>query len=198
MYVQRRRPPPESFRLGALWRPEVRAADGSPLPITPQPTDAYVVVDEIVADRVGLVASPWPNVDEAGRLRFRKVGAVQRRTYARERIQGVLDRLRRSKGQIERPLRVGDTFWVRGLSGNPEGWKAAIDVTGAARQAAKTALLRAIAYPAIAGPRPEREPRSSRRRSRARSARFPEGRQDRGRRPEGEGFSPGSVAPPSI
>jgi hypothetical protein len=47
---------------------------------------------------------------------------------------------------FERPLRVGDVFCVKGFTPTaPSRWAAVIDVTGAARPAARRAFLRAVA-----------------------------------------------------
>jgi hypothetical protein len=70
-----------------------------------------------------------------------------------ERFQKVLNEHRRralgdsaDEAVIERPLRIGDAFLVRGLtSERPEEWNQVVDVTPAARTAAKIALYGAVA-----------------------------------------------------
>jgi len=45
------------------------------------------------------------------------------------------------EGQLARPVRVGDVFWVRGYHAEPGAWESVIDVTRAGRYAAKAAFL---------------------------------------------------------
>jgi hypothetical protein len=131
---------------------------------------AYVVVDEIVDERIGLSASPWPGRDERGRLRFadpeqdqlvgvareafeefvrknRVVGAV---AADREPDPGVADALR------EREVRIGDAFAIprrtvaaSAKGGGRKAWAGArvYDISREARAAAKLAGAAAVAPP---------------------------------------------------
>jgi hypothetical protein len=87
---------------------------------------AYVTVDEIIGDDIGLVVAPWPRVDESGRLRFapeqsqRLIGGNRIEFSAfihRERVVMVVT----FAGQLEdqtadalraRDLAIGDVFAI--------------------------------------------------------------------------------------
>jgi len=75
MYTQRTKRPDQSFHpTRRWWTPVVNDADGARLPVDPRAGDAYVVVDEVVAERVRLVVAPWPRLDREGRLHFADLG----------------------------------------------------------------------------------------------------------------------------
>jgi hypothetical protein len=114
---------------------------------------AYVVVDEIESNLVGLSLSPWPTVDEWGRLRFgveraRSIGA------GRAELQTFLRRHRLPRKGAERPLRIGDVFAVAlrepaptDQIADPTAWidPPVYDVSADARDAAKASFYSAVA-----------------------------------------------------
>jgi hypothetical protein len=125
---------------GHAWRPAATPLEsGDPEPTT---ADRYVAIDRIDDDVVTLAVAPWPIVDpDTGRLLFlprdERTSVATPLDAVRERI----DADRRASGQLIRPLRVGDVFWVRGYGERPDRWERVIDVTRAGRFAAKAALL---------------------------------------------------------
>ena len=81
---------------------------------------SYVVIDEIESSFVGLSVSPWPVVDEVGRLRFgpgrsRSVGA------SRSELERFLGRHRLPRRGARRPIRIGDVFAVAVTEPLPDG-----------------------------------------------------------------------------
>lgn len=140
MYEQRVVPPEDSFstRPDAMWKPVA-------LPLSPESTDSYVVVDERIYGRLTLAVAPWPRVDRAGRLLFERSAA--RGVREADLQTAVNDFRRRSDDEAaDRPIRIGDVFLVRGLSGDdPSQWETIVDVSAQARQAAKIALHSAVA-----------------------------------------------------
>jgi hypothetical protein len=124
---------------------------------------AYVVVEEIESDFVGLTVSPWPTLDRRGRLHFdlersREIGARKRA------LQAFLGKSRTPKKLARRPLRIGDVFAcaIRGPLPDgallaPEAWMVApvTDVSAQAREAAKIAFFSAAAP--LARPEADRE-----------------------------------------
>jgi len=147
MYQQRG--PPDIPEVAGLWEPRIVRVDEQPIEPEPDAADAYVVVDEIVGNDVRLAVAPWPHQDAGGRLRFDDSGS-EPHEYSRPELQRELDRHRDAEGQLVRPLRIGDVFLVRGF-GELADWQRVLDVTGASRQAAKRAGLRAVAQPVDAG-----------------------------------------------
>ena len=149
--------------LAPQWQPYIDRAIA--------PDARYVVVDELGDDIAVLVITTWPSLDEFGRLRF----PGERETYwiVVERLQQMVD-FDRSQARAEapdRPLRVGDVFAVqprhpladddavdvtdlvsRALARDPMASTQRrvefLDVSAAARNAAKTALYGAEA-PAV-------------------------------------------------
>jgi hypothetical protein len=95
---------------------------------------AYVVVDELEEGVAGLVASPWPHVDEMGRLNF---GDEEDSRHVTVRARDFLEVLKKERRPIvplkpeetpedalrTRALAVGDVFAarVRGGRGDPPG-----------------------------------------------------------------------------
>jgi hypothetical protein len=125
----------------------------------------YLVVDEIVDGSVGLALSPWPGLDDQGRLRF---GRQPARLLGADRgqFEAFLAEHRRPVEQARRTLRIGDAFAVLVIPASledvtaeldepvrmqpllpPDRWlrPPVVDVTGAARDAAKTAFFAAVA-----------------------------------------------------
>jgi hypothetical protein len=144
-YTQRPAPPKEGTT--GPWNPKPARPDGEPVDMDVVPGDAYVVVDEIIDLDVRIVAAPWPDVDEAGRLRFQETGTELEPDLLLPAIEDIINAERERLGQVTRPLRVGDTFLVRGDVEKPPRWEVVVDVTQAARQASKLAQQRAIAPP---------------------------------------------------
>jgi hypothetical protein len=109
--------------------------------LDPQVSDWYVTVDERVGAVLGVVATPWPTVNRTGALSFE--GSIEAGWLDWGELQETVDGFRRGAGQVERPLRIGDTFWVRGYTNelqSPGAWEALLDVTAAARASAKVAV----------------------------------------------------------
>jgi hypothetical protein len=148
MYQQRSTPEPGTLQGRGPWRPRVEP-EGSEL--VPGPADSYVVVDDLEADRVILVLDPWPQVGASGHLVFSGPAVV--RDFPVATLQSLVDDQRARAGQpaANRPLRVGDVFWVRadadGRRQAPQTWSI-LDITGPARRAAHAAQLVA-ANPAL-------------------------------------------------
>jgi hypothetical protein len=136
--------PDESFRpTKRWWIPAVNDASGERMAVEPRASDWYVVVDEMVEERVRLVVAPWPRVDRDGRLYFEDLGR-RRGPYTTSSLQRLVDRHRARQGQVQRPLRVGDAFLVRGDASRLGGWTYVLDITRGARAVAKVALARAV------------------------------------------------------
>ncbi|HCO03658.1 MAG TPA: hypothetical protein DIT48_09935 [Actinobacteria bacterium] len=79
----------------------------------------------------------------------------------RPSLQEAMNAARLGAGQPapDRELRIGDVFRLRRIgSADPSTWEGVLDITSAAREAAKTALLAAIAPKAAAGELQEPEP----------------------------------------
>jgi hypothetical protein len=176
----------ESFRAtGRRWVPVVKDAAGTRLPVDPEASDAYVVVDAILEGQVRLVVAPWPRLDRGGRLHFDDLGRGLG-PYRIGSVQTLVDRHRERQGQLPRPLRVGDVFLVRGNPRRLRAWDHVVDVTLGARAVAKVALARAVT------PNPEV-------RQRPRSRRLPRGDVDIGPVDARQhGRAAGSVAPPNL
>jgi hypothetical protein len=142
--VYQQRAEPRTTDLVGLWEPEILRTDEKVIEFAPEPEDMYVVLDELISDQVRLAVSPWPDVDEAGRLRFSGSGS-EPVGFGRDELQTELDLRRESEGQQPRPLRIGDVLMVRGFGEKTEGWDRVLDVTAPARKAASRAGLRAVA-----------------------------------------------------
>lgn len=161
MYTQRTKRPDQSFQpTSRWWTPVVNDAEGARLPVEPRAGDAYVVVDEVLEERVRLVVAPWPRLDRDGRLHFADLGH-RVGPYAVRTLQALIDRHRARHGQVLRPLRVGDAFLVRGDTRRLAGWDDVVDVTRGARGVAKVAMARAVTPSPQVPPRPEGRRRSA-------------------------------------
>jgi hypothetical protein len=144
-FTQRSTIPQETDATGRLWAayPEDEAPaarpEGEPDIPQPLPTDHYVTVDERVEGVAGLVAAAWPTIDAAGLL-FGDL--VEASWFDLAELQARVDQLRAANGdQLARPLRIGDSFWVRGY--DPDSlarWMELRDITAEAREMAKTAV----------------------------------------------------------
>jgi hypothetical protein len=104
----------------------------------PSSSDHYVTVDERVSGVAGVVATTWPSLD-AGGLRFD--GAITAAWFDEAELLATVDEFRTATGQLRRPLRIGDTFWVRGYDeSSPSEWQDLWDITKQARGMAKLAV----------------------------------------------------------
>jgi hypothetical protein len=148
-FTQRSTIPVEAEVSGRLWSAaysdpgdagdEADRPAGEPDIPDPLPSDHYVTIDERVGGVVGVVAAPWPTVDPAG-LQFGD--DIEAAWFDIPELQATVDRMRSAGGaQLERPLRIGDTFWVRGYDAeSSESWTDLRDVTAEARGMAKAAV----------------------------------------------------------
>lgn len=123
----------------------------------------YLLIDELVGDTLGLSLSPWPSVDEVGRVRFH--GEPLLLGANADAFKRLLDKHRRPRQLRRRPLRIGDAFAVRvndealarlaaeAASGarlepapDPSTWirPPIYDVTGDAREHAKSSFYSAV------------------------------------------------------
>jgi hypothetical protein len=119
-------------------------------------TLSYLVVDEIVEDAVDVSVSPWPGVDDRGRLVF----ADEPARSAQASPSALLRYLRRvdfRPGPAPAALRMGDAFAARVRPGRLEAAERAVlapsawlvppvyGIGSAARQKAKEAFFAAVA-----------------------------------------------------
>ncbi len=112
--------------------------------VRPRETDSYVVVDERDEGVIILVVAAWPRLDDLGRLDFRG----RRRSVAvdEEALNTVVKRRAKRPEGVDRDVRMGDAFSVRGrVNGDPSTWGRIIDVTGEARDQARIAYYAAVA-----------------------------------------------------
>ncbi len=153
-----------------FWRPQVPSAvDYDPVvDLDPREGDKYWVVDDIDMGMAHIAASPWPSIDESGRLEFRTVGSDEDEEAFDEsfrvpmpELQDFVSGQRAERGQLapSRPLRIGDVFWCR-LSVETEGTGFGLqllDVTFGARQETKASQKWAITSTSGAS-EPDRQP----------------------------------------
>lgn len=110
--------------------------------------DRYVVVDDVADGRVVFEVSRWPRLDADGRLFFD--GEPREIVDSAADAQTMIDAARTEAGITgpTRPLRVGDAFLMRGLTSRARTLRRVsfvVDVSAAAREAAKAALYAAAA-----------------------------------------------------
>ena len=144
----------------SLWNPT--APEGSSNPFdqsAPEESDLYLTVDEIDGSRIRLVVAPWPVVDAENRLVFPfpesdTEGPFQDPTD----LELIVDssefhatvtqhRINHQQPAPDRPLRVGDAFWVRPDDTGDTIEKLGgdlVDITFAARGEAKAAMAWAV------------------------------------------------------
>jgi hypothetical protein len=141
----RQRPVARARARKALWPvgPTARldeelSPEGEPAMPVPSSTDHYVTVDERVTGVVGVVATTWPHLD-AGGLRFD--GAINAAWFDEAELLATVNGFREAARQLRRPLRIGDTFWVRGYDeSSPSEWHDLWDITRQARGMARLAV----------------------------------------------------------
>ena len=125
---------------------------------------SYVLIDEIVGSSVGLAVSPWPQVDDKGRVRF-PAGRVMLGANANA-LSAFLHSHRLPREHRDRELRIGDAFAVRARDEileplreqlederrlhpflDPAAWMRppVYDITADAREAAKRSFYAAVA-----------------------------------------------------
>ena len=106
------------------------------------PSARYVAVDHIEGPVVTLAVAPWPSVDPAtGRLDFGPLDGRATLIVDLAELQTQADQDRAGTKQLRRPIRVSDVFMVSGMGDTPAEWDRIVDVTRAARFAAKAALF---------------------------------------------------------
>lgn len=150
MYQERRPPPKEKRAPAKLWL-EAQLAEGHPSRL-----DAYVTIDDLADGVVVLMSAPWPFLDGVGRLTFLdeprdlhvrwRVKQSRLERFLRDRRVVLADEIVDAEAVTGRPVRIGDVFLVRATSLKTMGkWEEVIDVTRAAREAAKIAFFAAVA-----------------------------------------------------
>lgn len=134
VYEQRSPAPPlDATPTERLWSPH-ELAD-----VDVRAEDHYVSVDEVVNDVFRFTYCTWPSIDAEGRLRFPE--DIRTTQLASDEARGLVDEHRQRHGQMARPLRLGDAFWVRRFDPDGRLWRDLIDVTASARDAAKVAVF---------------------------------------------------------
>jgi hypothetical protein len=124
------------------WRPEQADTssdqqDALDLPRVVK-SDRYVTIDEQIEGVVSVVAAPWPTVDASG-LQFDS--DITSTWFDAAELQAVVDGFRAASNQLSRPLRIGDTFWVRGYDESSlAAWRDVRDVTRQARRMARVVV----------------------------------------------------------
>lgn len=148
---KKKEPPPEYAPTFQYETPQRMADTAARRRPRERARDWYVVVDEIVDERVTYEAWPWPGLSDRGHLAFDLAAGTRRTVTAATLHRVVADH--RSGPAPERPLRIGDTFRVTARSVTaPTKWEAVEDVTQWARGKAQAAMY------AMAAPRkPEAE-----------------------------------------
>jgi hypothetical protein len=146
-----------------LWRPELVAAALGRDP--GWASLSYIVVDELAQGVTGLVVSPWPRVDERGRLHFGEEDNSEHVTVDETAFAALLARRRDPivKDELdsgardelrERKLAIGDVFAARVArrfarpEADPAKWirsRRVLDITAIARSVAKGQTAAALA-----------------------------------------------------
>lgn len=109
---------------------------------------SYVAVDELIDTTATLRVTPWPVIDERGRLRFPNRAAGFTVSADTEALRRQADAQR----EVSRPVRVGDAFLLvaeieearRGKAQGLAAWKL-VDVSAPARDAAKAQHFASVA-----------------------------------------------------
>ncbi len=137
-------------RADRLWIPyTVHGAQGRRRSkVEPNRGDRYAAVDDLADGMVVFEISSWPYLDMEGRLYFED--DPNEWIVEREESQRRIDKERKEDRitGATRPIRVGDAFLLRGLAGEASSLdqvEKVIDISAAARDAAKAALFGAAA-----------------------------------------------------
>lgn len=151
-FEQRAAVAPESFvAQDVRWRPDALYNDtptATSRPIELTGDEWYMVVDDLDGGVIICEFSSWPALDADGRLAFE--GRPWRLGRPLDEVQTLVDRFRTANRQPapDRPLRVGDVFAVRGPKRGARSFRGVtdlLDISAAARTAAKAALYGAVA-----------------------------------------------------
>jgi hypothetical protein len=120
---------------------------------------AYIVVDELHGGIAGLVVSPWPRVDDRGRLVFADEQESTRVAAPADALEALLSEQRQPVVDVtaadlaalqSRAVQIGDVFaaCVHGtpVNGDPAAWirPPVLDITAPARELAKTQTSAAL------------------------------------------------------
>jgi len=121
------------------------------------PSRLYVVVDELIGDRLTLSVSAWPQVDDRGRVRFNRSSGSWRIGVETPAFARFLFVHREPREHATRELRIGDVFAARRRPranldrfdetlADPADWMAApvVDITAEAREVVKAAFYSAV------------------------------------------------------
>jgi hypothetical protein len=113
-----------------------------------QADDRYACVDDVADGAVVFNVSDWPRLDREGRL-YWETDPVEL-VVAEGEAQSIVDAGRDEAGITapDRPIRVGDAFLIRDLPDERASFARAslvLDISAAARDAAKAALYGAVA-----------------------------------------------------
>ena len=112
--------------------------------VKPAATDSYVVIDEHDEGVLVVVVAGWPRLDARGRLDF--PGRRRSIALSEAALNEVVTRRAKRPDGVERRVRIGDVFCVRGDVGkSPAQWGRVVDVSGEAREQAKMAFHAAVA-----------------------------------------------------
>lgn len=121
--------------------------DSDRRPVDVREGDHYLSVDDVADGFVVVEVSSWPLLDREGRLWWKD--DPYEFVTPLPQMQAVVDDARRTAGIIapDRPIRVGDAFLSRGLTRRHRYLTRVlvVDISAAAREAAKTALYGAVA-----------------------------------------------------
>lgn len=106
----------------------------------------YIVVEEIVGDRVGLSLCGWPDADPEGRLRF-PLATLERVGVDRGDLHELVARRHGKTADVD--IRIGDAFAAEVIhpiepGARPETWmKEPLEITAEARKLSKLAFFAA-------------------------------------------------------
>lgn len=118
----------------------------------------YIVVDELIGDRLTLAVARWPRVDQRGRLRFPRQAGRWRIGATTADFARFLFVHRTPKEHTTREIRIGDVLAASQVDGadldelddqvvDPWDWISppVVDVTSEARSQVKAAFYSAVA-----------------------------------------------------
>jgi hypothetical protein len=143
MYEQRASQPLKRPRRRKTWWPEeTPQPEGSH-----EPGEYYVVIEDVDELLTMLEVASWPHLDGKGRLSFEPLVAESGLDsdapvviVKTADLATLLNDHRSQHQQLERPLRIGDVFWVKAQRITDMGsWSNVIDVSRGARERAQMA-----------------------------------------------------------